>query len=84
MTDSSLNNRPSDKGAPNSTLVGSKVESASPRKIQETFFKLNFGQVKGQLCLAFLSTSDKREMMELWYSYPKDLDAALDLSLIHI
>lgn len=78
MTDSSLNNRPSDKGAPNSTLVGSKVESASPRKIQETFFKLNFGQVKGQLCLAFLSTSDKREMMELWYSYPKDLDAALD------
>lgn len=41
------------------------------------FFKLLFGRNRGYLCLAFLDTSDKRNMQEHWFMYPDELDKAL-------
>ena len=42
------------------------------------FFKLLFGQNRGYMCMAFLDTSDKRDMTELWFTYPDELDQALE------
>lgn len=42
------------------------------------FFKLLFGKNRGYLNLAFLDTSDKRHMTELWFTYPDDMAAILE------
>lgn len=54
------------------------VEEVNSKFKREMFFKLLFGRNRGYLCLAFLDTSDKRKMTELWFTYPDELDQALD------
>jgi len=54
------------------------VEEVSSKFKREMFFKLLFGRNRGYLCLSFLDTSDKRNMREFWFTYPDDLDQALE------